>query len=457
MADSGQQSNSPEDDGPPPNNTVTKKKKAMPRRRRTLSYKKYSSTNQKIMSLDCKVASQSGAAPSSASVPQVESQSAAAASHVSDSARIECHVSTRGASRYVTNADLKNNLKSTHNKLSAALNIASKKDKQIESLTKKNQELCDTVRSARQNSRQTKSTSSEEVKRLQSELMKLQATIDEKEVEILKLQQLNDSHISSGIADAIEKEKARSARLVASIESKAERNLEKCRKRHSLELADKDKEIKRLKTICDGRLAAAFDLQIEKSKLRAEHDREMLQTEAKHTKANVKSINSRHAAKQELMKESLKKTNLELAEVTEMSMHVAEECFQLKNASDAKVRHSTKQAERSDSLSKARLEKLKKSKENEAKLRESLDSTTEAFDIQLAKAHAEIGVLTELLADSNCEVDELQEALVQAREELAVSDVFLILYQLHALTPKLLPQKLKPHIVQKKKGQWDEV
>eukprot|EP00956_Cyclotella_meneghiniana_P040422 scaffold194930_cov35-Cyclotella_meneghiniana.AAC.2 len=182
----------------------------------------------------------------------------------------------------------------------------------------------------------------------------------------------------------------------------------------------------------------------------------MIQTEARH-KANIKVINSRHAARLESMKESLKKTNLELSEVTDMSMHVAEECFQLKNSSDAEVHQSTKQAERSDALSKARLEKLKKSKEKEVKLRETLDSTTEAFEVQLAKAHAEIGVLTELLADSNCEIDELQEALVQAREELAVSDAFHFSYQLHALTPKLLPQKLKPHIVQKKKGQWDEV
>ena len=37
---------------------------------------------------------------------------------------------------------------------------------------------------------------------------------------------------------------ARAARQVASIESKAATKLEKCRKRHSIELADKDKEIK---------------------------------------------------------------------------------------------------------------------------------------------------------------------------------------------------------------------
>ena len=149
----------------------------------------------------------------------------------------------------------------------------------------------------------------------------------------------------------------------------------------------------------------------------------MIQTEARH-KANIKLINSRHAARLESMKASLKKSNLELSEVTDMSMHVAEECFQIKNSSDAKVRHSTKQAERSDALSKARLEKLRKSKENVAKLRESLDSTTETFEVQLAKAHAEIGVLQEMLSDRNNEVEDLQEALVATRKELAVSVAF---------------------------------
>ena len=179
-------------------------------------------------------------------------------------------------------------------------------------------------------------------------------------------------------------------------------------------------------------------MQIEKSKLCAEHEQELIQTEAKH-KANIKSINKRHAARQELLKESLKKTNWELSQVTDMSMHVAEECIQLKKSTDAKVRQTTKIAERSDALSKARLEKLKKSRENESKLRESLDSTTESFEVHLAKAHAEIGVLTEMLADSNNEVEDLQEALVKAREELAVSVAFLINYNynVHVLTPLL--------------------
>jgi predicted amino acid-binding ACT domain protein len=96
-----------------------------------------------------------------------------------------------------------------------------------------------------------------------------------------------------------------------------------------------------------------------------------------------------------------------------------------------------KKTERSEAISKARLVKLKKSRENEAKLRESLDSTTETFEVQLAKAHAEIGLLTEMLADSNTEVETLQGALVQAQEELAVSVALQLEYIELALTPLL--------------------
>ena len=182
---------------------------------------------------------------------------------------------------------------------------------------------------------------------------------------------------------------------------------------------------KNLKHICESNTEVAIQLRVDKTKMVAEHEDELFRQEVRH-RQEIKDLRKKHSLQTESLKQSIKDTTRELSEVTDMSMHVAEECFQLKNSSDAEVHQSTKQAERSDALSKARLEKLKKSKEKEVKLRETLDSTTEAFEVQLAKAHAEIGVLTELLADSNCEVNELQEALVKAREELAVSDAFLI-------------------------------
>lgn len=113
---------------------------------------------------------------------------------------------------------------------------------------------------------------------------------------------------------------------------------------------------------------------------------------------------------------------------------------------NAKLRYITKKAEHSEAVSKARLGKLKKSKENETKLRETLDTTTDTFKEQLSKAHVEIGRLTELLADSNAEVKELQVAVVQVREELAVSVQQHIKFYVQSLTLLLLPQKLKPHM-----------
>ena len=73
-------------------------------------------------------------------------------------------------------------------------------------------------------------------------------------------------------------------------------------------------------------------------------------------------------------------------------MDVANEYIQLKNSMNAKLCHIIKKAEHSEAISKARLGKLKQSKENETKLCETLDTTTATFKEQLSKAHAEIGL-----------------------------------------------------------------
>ncbi len=149
-------------------------------------------------------------------------------------------------------------------------------------------------------------------------------------------------------------------------------------------------------------------------------EEQMFQQDVRH-REDIKALRKAHAVQQGYMKESLEKTNRELCEVTDMSMNVAEEYIHLKNSTKAELRQSTKKADHNKSISKARLDKLKKSRENETKLCESLDSTTETFEVQLAKAHAKIGVLMEMLTDSNSEVEILQEALVKTREELYVT------------------------------------
>lgn len=131
---------------------------------------------------------------------------AAAAAFVTEET-IRHHVTTKGASRYVSNFSLKSNLKSSYQKLDDANLTVAKKDKQIRSLMKKNQELYDIVRSTRQSARQATTISLAEVNQTQSELKKLLSIIDEKDAELLKQKQLFDSRLSSGIAAVVEKEK----------------------------------------------------------------------------------------------------------------------------------------------------------------------------------------------------------------------------------------------------------
>ena len=178
-----------------------------------------------------------------------------------------------------------------------------------------------------------------------------------------------------------------------------------------------------LRDICKSNTAVAVQLRTEVSQSRDEHSKILFDQEVKH-RNQLKTVRTIYATKQETMKESVKELQQELCDVTDMSIQVADEFNQLKNSTDAQIRQSTKKADRSDYISKVRLEKLKKLKENETQLRESLDCTNETFEVQLAKAHAEIGVLTEMLSDSNSEVEMLQESLVKVREELAVSFAF---------------------------------
>ena len=182
-----------------------------------------------------------------------------------------------------------------------------------------------------------------------------------------------------------------------------------------------------LRDICKSNTAVAVQLRTELSRSQAEQSQLLFDQEVKH-RNDLKTVRGINATKQETLKESMKVLQQELCDVTDMSMQVADEFNQLKNTTDAQLRQSTKRADCSEYLSKVRLEKLKKLKDNETQLRESLDCTNETFEVQLAKAHAEIGVLTEMLADSSSEVEMLQDSLVKVREELDVSFAFSFSY-----------------------------
>ena len=117
----------------------------------------------------------------------VASSDPASASTSEDPQGLDDHVLTQGASRYVTNAALKNNLKSVHKQLVAANLSLEQKEKQLVALSKKNQDLSAVARSNRQSTRQHQAESSAEVKKAQSEVKKLQAIVDEKDTAMLHI------------------------------------------------------------------------------------------------------------------------------------------------------------------------------------------------------------------------------------------------------------------------------
>ena len=183
----------------------SKPKKKMPKRKRGLSYQPRSSSNQKS-------AKQAPKKPKPVTDPA--SATVAADPQVLNDARIEFHVSTRGATSKMSNAALKSNLKSSYKKLNAANSNLAEKDKQIEVLTKKNQDLTDAVRSNRQMARTTKTTASGELKQATSELklaqhqvQTLQDIITQKDTSISKLKEQYESQVMKAVSDAVEKEK----------------------------------------------------------------------------------------------------------------------------------------------------------------------------------------------------------------------------------------------------------
>ena len=195
-------------------------KKVMPKRKRTLSRNLYSKDNTKRSKPPPPNTAAATSAPADASASAPDSASTSVGPQGFDHL-----VLTQGASRYVNNSVLKNNLKSVQNQLVAANLSLEQKEKQLESLLKKNQDLSATVRSNRQSTRQRQAESSAEVKQAQSEVKKLQVMLDEKETAMLDMKQsleaaVNEKEIAlldmkqsyeqklyAASSDAVEKEK----------------------------------------------------------------------------------------------------------------------------------------------------------------------------------------------------------------------------------------------------------
>eukprot|EP00956_Cyclotella_meneghiniana_P008261 scaffold11020_cov66-Cyclotella_meneghiniana.AAC.1 len=424
MTDSHEHDSKPGGDTSAP---TTKKK--MPKRPRKFSRTIEKSRSSKEPSLPSSAAapasdpvdlSQSQAVPSGmtavAAATACATEETAATARVTEET-IRHHVSTKGSTRYVSNSVLKSNLKSSYEQLDLANVTVAKKEKQIQSLLKKNQELSDTVRHARQSTRQSKSLSLAEVNQTQSELKKMLSIIDEKDAELLKQKQLFDTRLSSAVAAAVEKEKARAARQVASLETKAMAKMEKCNKRHSIELADKDKELKRIKTICEGNTSVAIELRAEISKLRAQLDDSLSSNNIK-LREKVNAVTKRSAEQVNSLKQTVAQKDRAITEVNDMALHVADEFNQLKNEKLADSRSHATQLEHHKKLAATRLQKLTELQQVTVDQQATIDEMRESHEEKESMFTTKIADLTLQLRKSGDKIGSLESELAEAIEEV---------------------------------------
>eukprot|EP00956_Cyclotella_meneghiniana_P034629 scaffold106939_cov23-Cyclotella_meneghiniana.AAC.1 len=185
------------------------------------------------------------------------------------SASVRSIVSYRGAKRKMSNSVLENNLKHSYQKLDDAQSSLVARDKTIESLTKKNKELSDTVKITREASRQTKTVAADsvkvlkgqmketraaasntiksakfEVKKSQDAIQNLRASLAERDSLIMNLKKQHEIELAARESAAIEKERDRSSRALLVAQKKSEAKLSALEKSHSIEIESKSKEIK---------------------------------------------------------------------------------------------------------------------------------------------------------------------------------------------------------------------
>lgn len=127
--------------------------------------------------------------------------------NLSDTRTVQDQVLSNKASRYVSNRDLKANLKRTYKELCTAQSNLISKDRQIHRLTKKNQELLDAARTNRELLRESKAATTAEVKRAKLDVKSLEDTIQQKDSIIVNQKNNYDTDMYSRVAAAVDKEK----------------------------------------------------------------------------------------------------------------------------------------------------------------------------------------------------------------------------------------------------------
>jgi len=400
----------PEPNGEPngePN--VSKSNKKMPRRKR-----KYT----KVIDRRAKKAKVAPATPATLSDSSAGLEPPASA-----------FVSTDRATRKVSKSVLETKLKHTFTKLNDAKTSLAARDKTIDSLSKKNKELTDTVKTSRETIRHSKSIAATtvkeakvqirekqaaastyvqeakaQVKKTEADVKNLQELLMERDNELTTLKLQHDKEIAVKVSDAVDKEQTRAARRLASVQSKAKSNLEKWKKIYALELDNKDKEIKRIKSISEGNTSVAIELRAENSKLRAQLEESLSSNNIK-LREKVSAVTKRSAEQVNSLKQAVAQKDRDITEVNDMALHVADELYQFKNEKLAESRSTAKQLEHHKKLAANRLQKLTELQQVTVAQQATIDEMRENHEEQESMSASKIADLTLQLRKSGDKIE----------------------------------------------------
>ena len=137
----------------------------------------------------------------------------------------------------------------------------------------------------------------------------------------------------------------------------------------------------------------------------------------------VKSVSQRSVQQVSSLKKAITQKDMELAEVNEMAIEVADEYNQLDNRSKALAREKTKNALHHKNLADTRLQRLQDIQHQSTDLEACIESLKEHHDEEMASANERIESLSTQLRSSADKVETLEYDLAEAVEEIDVSCV----------------------------------
>ena len=180
-----------------------------------------------------------------------------------------------------------------------------------------------------------------------------------------------------------------------------------------------------LKSICDGNISAAAELQLAHSKLRETYEQDMVAKDSQRKEA-IKSVSQRAVQQVSSLKKAISQKDKELAEVNDLAVEVADEFNLLDNQSKALARDHAKRALHHKNLADTRLQKLQYIQQVSANREACIESLKEHHDEEMASANQLIDSLSTQLRSSAAKVEGLEYELAEAVEEIDVRYVFTI-------------------------------